>query len=113
MAAQHPQPVTIDADATAHLVEYCKAHGHDRLLLVMDTNTRAALGARVEAALQAAELDVVTVVFGDGEVVADAEHVFTVLLAADHAPRTCVAVTVSLVLASPMAASVLICSAPS
>ena len=92
MAARHPQPVTIDADATSHLVEYCKERGLDRLLLVMDNNTRAALGERVEAALRAADFDVVTVVFGDGEVVADAEHVFTVLLAADHAPRTCVAV---------------------
>ena len=54
MAAQHPQPVTIDADATSHLVEYCKERGLDRLLLVMDNNTRAALGERVEAALRAA-----------------------------------------------------------
>lgn len=92
MADQHPQPVTIDADATGHLVDYCTTRGLDRVLLVMDVNTRAALGQRVEAALQAAALDVVTVVFGDDDVVADADHVFTVLLAADHAPRTCIAV---------------------
>ena len=92
MGGERPQIVTIDDRAIEHLLRFCKERGLDRLLLVMDQNTRAALGERVDAALQAAGMDVVRVVFGDEEVSADARHIFHVLLAADRVPRTCIAV---------------------
>ena len=94
METERPQVVTIDDSAVQHLIAFCAEQGLDRLLVVMDTNTRAALGAEVEAALTEAGNDVITVVF-DGEkeeVVADANHIFHILLASDRPPRTCVAV---------------------
>jgi len=92
MGGERPQVVTVDDRATEHLISFCGERGFDRLLLVMDRNTRTALGEQVEAALRAAGKDVVGVVFGDEEVVADADHIFQVLLAADRVPRICVAV---------------------
>lgn len=92
MGGERPQVVTVDDRATEHLIDFCGERGLDRLLLVMDRNTRAALGERVEAALRAAGKDVVTVVFGSEEVVADAEHIFQVMLASEREPRTYVAV---------------------
>jgi glycerol-1-phosphate dehydrogenase [NAD(P)+] len=92
MAGVRPQAVTVDDDAVGHLVQFCKKGGFDRLLLVMDRNTRAAQGEAAERALEAAGFDLVSVIFDDEEVVADADHVFEVLLAADHVPRTCVAI---------------------
>lgn len=92
MAGVRPEIVTVDQDAAAHLVQFCRQGGFNRLLLVMDQNTRAAQGEAVEAALQAAGFDLVSVIFADEEVVADAAHVFEVLLAADNVPRTCIAI---------------------
>lgn len=92
MGGERPQAVTMDDRAIEHLIDFCKERGFKRLLLVMDQNTRAALGERVDAAVVAAGMDVVRIVFGDEEIGADARHIFQVLLAADHAPRTCIAV---------------------
>jgi glycerol-1-phosphate dehydrogenase [NAD(P)+] len=92
MGGERPQAVTVDDRATEHLIRFCGERGLDRLLLVMDRNTRAALGEQVEAALQAAGKDVVSVVFGDAEVVADANHIFDVLLVAGRVPRTYIAI---------------------
>lgn len=92
MAGEHPQIVTVDDRAIEHMIRFCKEQGHDRLLLVMDLNTRAALGEQAETALRETGSDLLTVVFCDEEVVADADHIFQVLLTADRPPRTCVAI---------------------
>ncbi len=87
-----PLVVTIDERATQHLVDFCRHRGIDRLLVVADRNTWQAQGAAVYAALEGAELDVRSLVFPSEDVVADAEHVYQLLIALDESPRILVAV---------------------
>ena len=44
MHNERPRPVTIDDRAAENLLEYCHAQGRERLLLVMDQNTRYRAG---------------------------------------------------------------------
>ena len=87
-----PQAVTIDDRAVEHLVEFCQAHGLDKLFLVADKQTFAAQGQAVETALRGAGFDLKQIVFTNEEVIADAEHVFDVLIAAGGEARTFIAV---------------------
>ena len=87
-----PHAVTIDEHAVARLVEFCRNNALDKLFLVADTNTFAAQGRAVEKALHAANFDLEQIVFTDKEVIADAGHVFDVLIAAGAEPRTYIAV---------------------
>ncbi len=87
-----PQAVTIDDQAVAHLVEFCREKGLDKLFMVADRNTYAAQGKAVEEALLAAGFDLKRTVFTNEEVIADAAHVFDVLIAAGGDSRTYIAV---------------------
>ncbi|MFI5368825.1 MAG: sn-glycerol-1-phosphate dehydrogenase, partial [Spirochaetia bacterium] len=72
----------IGVDAIPRLTQFCRETGRRRLLLVADAHTYPALGEAVEAALRQIGCEVRTVVFRDGEVVADAHHLLRVFLAA-------------------------------
>jgi glycerol-1-phosphate dehydrogenase [NAD(P)+] len=85
-------PVYIGQDAVAELVGFCRDHNLLQLALVADDNTYVALGARVEAALQAANCDVRTVIVKGDDIGADATAVYQVLLGLDKSPRTFLAV---------------------
>lgn len=87
-----PQAVTIDDRAVEHLVEFCQAHGLNKLFLVADKHTFAAQGQAVENALRGAGFDLKQIIFTNEEVIADAAHVFDVLIAAGGEARTFVAV---------------------
>ncbi len=87
-----PQAVTIDDRAVEHLVEFCRAHDLARLFLVADKHTFAAQGEAVARALRDAGFDLKQIVFTNDEVIADAAHIFDVLLAAGGEPRTYIAV---------------------
>jgi len=87
-----PQVVTIDDRAVEHLTEFCRAQGLQKLFMVADTHTFAAQGRAVQEALVAAGFDFKSIVFTDEEVIADAAHVFDVLVAAGGEARTYLAV---------------------
>jgi len=87
-----PQAVTIDDRAVDHLVEFCQANGLTRLFMVADKHTYAAQGQAVESALRGAGFDLKQIVFTNEELIADAVHVFDVLIAAGGEARTYVAV---------------------
>ncbi len=87
-----PQAVTIDDRAVEHLVEFCQANGLTKLFMVADKHTYAAQGQAVESALRGAGFDLKQIVFTNEEVIADAVHVFDVLIAAGGEARTYVAV---------------------
>ena len=87
-----PKSVTIDDRAVEHLVTFCRDNALDKLFLVADTNTYEAQGRAVEKALRAAGFDLKQIVFTNKEVIADAAHVFDVLIAAGAEPRTYIAV---------------------
>lgn len=87
-----PQAVTIDDRAVEHLVEFCCTHALTKLFLVADKHTFAALGEAVTRALREAGFDLKQIVFTNAEVIADAAHVFDVLIAAGGEPRTYIAV---------------------
>jgi glycerol-1-phosphate dehydrogenase [NAD(P)+] len=87
-----PQAVTIDDRAVEHLVEFCQANGLTQLFMVADKHTYAAQGQAVESALRGAGFDLKQIVFTNEEVIADAAHVFDVLIAAGGEARTYVAV---------------------
>lgn len=89
--AYRPQAVTIDAHAVEHLVAFCRANRLDKLFLVADTHTYAAQGRAVQEALLAAGFDLKQIVFTNEEVIADAAHIFDVLIAAGGEPRTYIA----------------------
>ncbi len=92
MASMRPQPVTIDTHAIDHLIDYCKERTITQLVLVADQNTYRVLGQAVEARLRAEGLDLISNVFTSHEVIADAHHILQVLVTADRAPRTYLAV---------------------
>jgi len=87
-----PQAVTIDEHAVEHLVEFCREHDLTKLFLVADKHTFAAQGQAVESALRAAGFDLKQIIFTNEEVIADATHVFDVLIAAGGETRTYIAV---------------------
>jgi glycerol-1-phosphate dehydrogenase [NAD(P)+] len=90
-----PWIATVDNRALERLADFCTEHGLTRFLLVADRNTWAAQGEAVAATLTAMGADLRTVVFRSDEVVADAEHVFQLLIAYDPddgGERTLVAV---------------------
>lgn len=92
MTATRPMQVAIGPDAVPQLAEFCRRRDYRKLLLVADSNTYAAQGRAVAAALAAAGFDLKQVVFTDAEVVADAAHVLDVLIAADRQERIFIAV---------------------
>ncbi|PKO23142.1 MAG: sn-glycerol-1-phosphate dehydrogenase [Chloroflexi bacterium HGW-Chloroflexi-1] len=85
-------PVYIGPAAVDHLLAYCQNHRLSRFTLVADRNTYAALGEAVAAAQQAQGYDVLTGLLAGDEIIADARHVFQVLLAIDRVERTYLAV---------------------
>lgn len=91
MSGTRPLAVIVGENAVDELVTFCRQQQFTRLLLVADVNTYAAHGERLETALLKNGLDLKTVVLTGDEVVADAENVFSVLLAADDGPRVCIA----------------------
>ena len=87
-----PQALYLGLDAIDKLVQFCREHGHSRLLIVADQKTYKALGERLLAALQAHSFDCKLVLFDGPEVVADAHHILTILTAANAEARTFLAV---------------------
>jgi glycerol-1-phosphate dehydrogenase [NAD(P)+] len=88
-----PRPVvTVDEQATAQLVQFCRAQGHTQLFLVADANTYTAKGEDVATALQATGFDLKQIVLTSKEVIVDGEHVFAIMRALDLTPRTFIAV---------------------
>jgi glycerol-1-phosphate dehydrogenase [NAD(P)+] len=85
-------PVYIGSDALAELTRFCQARNLEKLTLVADRNTYAALGERAEAALRGQGCDVLTVLLEGDDIIADARSVLQVLLALDRTPRTYLAV---------------------
>jgi len=69
-------------EALARLIQYCQTEQFSRFLLVADTNTYAALGQRVQSALEAIGGDVQTLVLDATEVLADERRIFEVLFRA-------------------------------
>ena len=92
MSKIRTNPVVINDRAVEELIAYCQEQGLHKLLVVSDRNTQRVLGGRVEAALQEAGFDVKRVCFDENEPVADAQHIFRVLLTCDEAVRTLIAV---------------------
>lgn len=92
MTQYRPTSVTIDDHAVANLVQFCQDQGHHHLQIIADRNTYGVLGQTAEAALRAAGLDVKSTCLTSAEVVADAHHIFRVLLDLDQAERTFIAV---------------------
>ena len=70
-----PEPVTIDDQAVTHLLQFCREQQRQRLFLVADRNTYAALGEAVESALRAQGFDLKVVVLRGAEVAADAHYI--------------------------------------
>ncbi len=75
-------PIYIGANATAHLLEYCRQRDLKRFALVADTNTYAALGQQVETALKTANYDVTTIILSGKEVIADEHYMMQVFVQA-------------------------------
>lgn len=92
MSQYRPQAVTIDDQAVAHLVDFCRTQQHTKLFLVADQNTYQVLGEAVEKALRQAGFDLKKVIFTNAEVVADAHHIMRVLVESDRQERTFIAV---------------------
>lgn len=92
MSKIRAEVVTIDNQAIDHLLAFCNNHGLTDFVVVSDQNTRRVLGARVESALHDAGCDVRSAFFDETEPVADAKHIFHVMLACDARPRTFVAI---------------------
>ena len=85
-------PVYIVNDAIPDFIAFCRERGLSRFMLVADTNTYPALGARTEAALREQGWDVRTAILQGDDVVADGYYVMQTLIAGDATPRTYVAV---------------------
>ena len=76
-------PIYVGNDAVQRLIDYCEQRGLKRFCMVSDTNTYAALGKQVEAALKAAKVDVTSLVLTGEEIIADEHYLVHVLI---HAP---------------------------
>ncbi len=87
-----PEAVVIGDDAIPELANYCQNRDLNKLVIIADRNTYAALGQRVEADLLASGADLTSIVFDSKEVIADAHHVFDVEVTVDAQPRTYIAV---------------------
>jgi glycerol-1-phosphate dehydrogenase [NAD(P)+] len=88
-----PQAVTIDDRAVEHLVEFCQATRPHQSSFWWPTSTPMPPRVRRwRSALRGAGFDLKQIVFTNEEVIADAAHVFDVLIAAGGEPRTYVAV---------------------
>ena len=85
-------PVYCGEEAIAYLIRHCQSHQVNRLLLVSDSNTYAALGQKVETSLKEHGRDVRTMVLSGPEVIADEKYIFKVLFRAGGEERTYVAV---------------------
>ena len=86
-------PVITEQDAVPALVSYLREHRLDRLTLVADTNTYAALGERVDQALAAAGgFDVKRILLAGDEITPDETTCMEVFLANGSDERTFLAV---------------------
>lgn len=85
-------PVYIGVEAIDSLMQYCAAHQLNQFALVADDNTYPVLGRQVEAALKDRGWDVNTIVLRGQEIIADEQYCMQVLLRADRANRTYLAV---------------------
>ncbi|MEZ4859712.1 MAG: sn-glycerol-1-phosphate dehydrogenase [Caldilineaceae bacterium] len=92
MANTRTSLVTVDHQAVDHLLRYIKEHNLTHFVVVADHNTQRVLGERVVAALRGAGCDVISAFFAEEKPVADAQHIFQVLLQCDTQPRAFIAV---------------------
>lgn len=82
----------IGPEALPELLAYCQQQPQQVFTLVADTNTYAALGQRVEAALREAGLNLTSIVLSGEEVVADEKTLMQVFLKAPLEPQLFIAV---------------------
>ena len=85
-------PVYLGAETIDSLVRYCAAHQLNQFALVADDNTYPVLGQQVEGALKDRGCDVSTIILRGPEIIADEQYCVQVLLHADRADRTYLAV---------------------
>lgn len=85
-------PVTIKANPLPELIAFLRQHGLEKLSLVADDNTYAALGRRVAETLEGQEFDLKTIVLSGEEVVPDERFIMQVLVPAGNEKRTYLAV---------------------
>lgn len=85
-------PIYIGDDAVSELLAYCDTNNLSKFVLVSDTNTYAALGQRVEAAIKEKNYDLTTIVLDGEEVIADARYLTHVLVHAPVEQQTFIAV---------------------
>lgn len=86
------EPVYIGNNAIDELLKYNKANNLNRFTIIADKNTYAALGEKVEKALNDAGCEVKTVVLQGDEVIADTEYLIRVLIDALEGDCTFIAV---------------------
>lgn len=84
--------VYIGQNATGQLIDYCRNHHLEKLMLVADDNTYAAAGQRLAEKLQAAGFDVKTSLLKGEEIIATERYFIQVLLDTGREERTFIAV---------------------
>lgn len=89
---QHNSLIYIGPEAIQRLLDFCKAQPPSRYTLVADSNTYAALGQQVEAALTGAGLDVTTILLRGDEIIADEKYLIQTLVQSPVGDQTYVAV---------------------
>ncbi|MBI1879216.1 MAG: sn-glycerol-1-phosphate dehydrogenase, partial [Chloroflexi bacterium] len=89
-----PNDITIyiGKNASEPLIEYCRSHNFERLLLVADDNTYAAAGQQLSEKLKATGFDVKTSILKGKEIVADEHYFIQVMLNVGREERTFLAV---------------------
>ncbi len=85
-------PIYIGPDAISNLIGYCENRHLDRFTLVADQNTYTVLAKSAEQALKGHGFDVNTIILTGQEIIADEYYIMQVLLRADRAERTYLAV---------------------
>ncbi len=85
-------PVYVEPDVLPAFLGYCRDHALRAFVLVVDDNTYAALGQRVENALKAAGCDVITIRLAGPDVIPNEQSIVEVLEQDDTRPRTYLAV---------------------
>lgn len=89
---QHDIEIHVGRDAIQRLLAYCATLPTQQFVLVSDTNTYAALGARIERALKDAGYPVTNIVLTGDEVIADERYLVRVLVQAPPGDQVYIAI---------------------
>jgi glycerol-1-phosphate dehydrogenase [NAD(P)+] len=85
-------PIYVGKDAVGQMLNYTAAKGLERFVIVADTNTYAALGERVEAALREKGCEVTAIVLEGEHIHTDEHQIMQVFIRAPLGPCTFIAV---------------------